>query len=281
MKMKARFKLALVALSSALGCSELNTPIYFNGPAPLELTGMEDPPRIMNSFTMQFRRPSDDEQKALDELSAQLKDADPMHRDIKAPWVSRDKVHLEVLFTVQNLDAEEGQFDVVVDGANEFTKYDEMVAGAALAQGNDDPVYLPLLTLHPHLPYSLGPGQKYSGVIREDDFAEAEGDLDAMGRWGPDPADMNAVPPFPAVLINRSEVIPPGMTTSLGMGGVPARVVTPALIEVDVTFTSTKHMICTWMLRVRDDDDRLWHVEGDKHFNPSPALFAPMPAAMP
>jgi hypothetical protein len=272
--MKAPFKLAMLALSGALGCSELNTPIYFNGPEPLELTGMEDPPRIMNSFTMQFRRPSDDEQKALDDLSRQLKDADPMHRDIKAPWVSRDKVHLEVLFTVKNLDDAEGNFDVVVDGSSEFTKYDETVAGMALAQGdNDEPVYLPLLTLHPHLPYVLGPGQTYRGTIREDDFIEAEGDLDAMGRWGTDPADMAAVPPFPAVLFNRSEVDPKGM------GAVPPRVVTPALIEVDVTFTATKHMVCTWMLRVRDDDDRLWHVEGDKHFNPNPTLFAPMIAA--
>jgi hypothetical protein len=273
--MKTPLKLGFLALSTALGCSELNTPIYFSGPEPLELMGTEDPPRIMNSFTMQFRRPSADEQKALDELSQQLQDADPMHRDIKAPWVSRDKVHLEVLFTVKNLDAEEGHFDVVVDGSSEFTKYDENIVSAALAQGNDDPVYLPLLTLHPHLPYVLGPGETYKGIIREDDFVEAEADLDAMGRWGTDPADMNAVPPFPAVLINRSDVSP------LGMGAVPARVVTPALIEVDVTFAANKHMICTWMLRVRDDDDRLWHVEGDKHFNPSPTLFAPMVAPAP
>jgi hypothetical protein len=29
-------------------------------------------------------------------------------------------------------------------------------------------------------------------------------------------------------------------------------------------------------LRVRDDDDRLWHVMGDPHFHPQPTLFEPM-----
>jgi hypothetical protein len=279
--MKTPLKVGFLALSTTLGCSELNTPIYFNGPETLELTGQEDPPRIMNTVTLRFRQPSDDERKELDDQAAQLKAADPMGRDIDVPWVSRDKVHLEVLFTVKNLDAEEGTFDVVVDGSSEYTKYDEMVAGMALAQGNDDPVYLPLLTLHPHLPGVLGPGQTYSGVLREDDFNEAAADLDAMGRWGPDPADMDAVQPFPAVLINRSDVVLPGETSPLGMAGVPARVVTPALMEVDVTFTANKHMTCQWMLRVRDDDDRLLHVEGDKRFMPNPTLFAPMLAPAP
>jgi hypothetical protein len=32
---------------------------------------------------------------------------------------------------------------------------------------------------------------------------------------------------------------------------------------------------------VRDDDDRLLHVEGDKRFSPSPTLFVPMIAATP
>jgi hypothetical protein len=34
-------------------------------------------------------------------------------------------------------------------------------------------------------------------------------------------------------------------------------------------------MTCTWTARVRDDDDRLWHVEGDPRFEPTPTLFVP------
>ena len=40
----------------SLACSDLNTPIYFNGPTPLlELQGTEMIPRITNSVTLQFR----------------------------------------------------------------------------------------------------------------------------------------------------------------------------------------------------------------------------------
>jgi hypothetical protein len=247
--------------AASLGCSDLNTPIYFNGPTPLlELQGTEMVKRVTNAATLRFRAPNKDEQADLDAQKKAL--------GFDVPWVSRDKVHLELLFTVTNLDTKTGTFDVLVDGASQYTKYDENIVAMALAQGNnDEPVYLPLIDLHPTLPAMLGPGEVYQGVIREDDFAEGEADLDAMGRW---PAmGMDEAQPFPAVLLNRSEVDPTGTS------GVPANVVTPALVEVDVTLTATTHMKCEWTLRVRDDDDRLWHVDGDPHFRPMPTLFQP------
>jgi hypothetical protein len=243
----------MLALASApaLSCTGINTPIYFNAPAPLELQGTEDPARVTNGLTLRFRAPN---QKERMELNAQ---SDALGFEV--PWVARDKVHLEVLFTVQNLDDKAGTFDVLVDGATEFTKYDQNAV--AMGLGGDEPQYFPLMNLHPApLPKVLQPGETYQGVVREDDFAEGAGDLDAMGRW---------MAPFAAVLINRSEVNP------IGMEMVPPNVVTPALMEIDVTFTATSHMTCTWTARVRDDEDRLWHVEGDPRFEPSPALFVP------
>jgi hypothetical protein len=63
---------------------------------------------------------------------------------------------------------------------------------------------------------------------------------------------------------------------------VPPNVVTPAFVEIDLTFTANKHMTCDWSVRVRDDDDRLWHVMGDPTFDPQPTLFTPMlPMMMP
>jgi hypothetical protein len=254
---------APLALASSLACQDINGPIYFKGPSPLlELQGTEKTPRITDAVTLRFRAPNADETKALDAQGAALKQADPMHRDIAVPWVSRDKVHLELLFTVKNLDTDPGTFDVVVDGANQYTKYDENVVAAALGQGNNDAaVYLPLMSLHPDLPMTLEAGGTYQGTLREDDFDEGEGDLDAIGRW---------MAPFASVLINRSDVDP------IGLEMVPAQVVTPALMEVDVTFTASKHMTCEWLLRVRDDDDRLWHTTGDPLFSPTPTLFQPM-----
>jgi hypothetical protein len=260
---KTTLALALAAASSSLACQSINTPIYFSGPAPLELQGTEDPPRVTNGFALDFRRPTDDEQKALDARRAAMNPAD---LDKRVPWVSADKVHLELLFTVTNLDDKPGTFDVFVDGATEFTKYDETVVATALGMGgnaNDPPQYLPLLNLHPKpLPATLGPGETYQGVVREDDFVEAQADLDAMGRFAPEN--------FASLLINRSEVKPEDLAM------VPADVVTPALVEVDVTLTANRHTTCAWTLRVRDDDDRLWHVTGDHHFHPAPALFVPM-----
>jgi hypothetical protein len=249
--------LLLLALSAPAlaACSDLNTPIYFDGPQPLlELQGTEMIPRVTNGLALKFRAPNDSEKADLDAQKKAL--------GFDVPWVSRDKIHLELLFTVKNLDSDPGMFDVVVDGATQYTKYDENVVAAALAEGKNDAMqYLPLMHLHPTLPATLAPGAVYQGVVREDDFNEAESDLDAMGRW---------MGNFISLLYTRSEVNP------IGLEMVPPNVVTPALVEVDVTLTSNKHMRCEWTLRVRDDDDRLWHVEGDPHFNPHPTLFVPM-----
>ncbi len=252
---------SLVGLAAtALGC--VNAPVYLNG-TTVEVQAGEDPPRETQGFRLDFRRPTPDEQKALDARKAAM---DPADKDKRVPWVSRDKVHLELLFTVKNLDTTPGTFDVLVDGATEFTKYDENAVAMALGLGgnaNDPPQYYPLMNLHPApLPATLGPGETYQGIFREDDFAEGESDLDAMGRFVPDK--------FASLLLNRSEVKPEDLAM------VPADVVTPALLEVDVTLATDKHMTCEWSLRVRDDDDRLWHVTTDAHFDGKPTLFVPM-----
>jgi hypothetical protein len=256
----------LAAGATSFGC--VNAPIYFNNPEPLEIQAGQDPPRVTNGFALRFRRPTSDEQKALD---ARSKAMDPADIDKRVPWVSRDKVHLELLFTVTNLDSTPGTFDVLIDGATEYTKYDETVVAMAIGGGgnaNDPPVYYPLMNLHPApLPATLAPGATYQGIVREDDFFEGEADLDAMGRFVPDK--------FASLLLNRSEVKPEDFAM------VPADVVTPALVEVDVTLATNKHMSCEWTLRVRDDDDRLLHVDGDHLYQPNPTLFVPMIAAKP
>ena len=55
------------------------------------------------------------------------------------------------------------------------------------------------------VPQTAGAGASFSGIVREDDFAEGELDMDALGRWND--AD-TASPTFAGVLINRSEVNP-------------------------------------------------------------------------
>jgi hypothetical protein len=185
------------------------------------------------------------------------------------PWISRDKVHVEVSYKVTNLSTDTtAAFTLMVDGASEYTKYDTQVVSAAIQQGaNDPPTFLPLI---PSVPQMLAPGASYSGIVREDDFAEGELDLDALGRWNDaDPAD----PTFAGVLINRSDVNP------IGMNLVPKNLVVPAMFEVDLRLKTDVPMRVEYYVRVRDDDDRLLHNDADSLYQPAPALFQP-PAMM-
>jgi hypothetical protein len=82
-----------------------------------------------------------------------------------------------------------------------------------------------------------------------------------MGKW---------MAPFAAVLINRSDVNP------VGLEMVPKNAIIPALFEFDITFSSDKHMTCSFLVRVRDDDGRLYQKGSDPLFMPNPATYVPM-----
>src|SRR5439155_11187213 len=136
----------LAPAAAALGCQALNTPIYFNGNAMLTTTAPDAPmpqSRVKDAVSLRFRNPTDAERRDLD---ARRRAADP----VKVPWIARDNVHIEVLFTVTNLDTtNSGVFDVMIDGANELIKYDEDVVSAAISAPNQPPIYLPLMQSRP------------------------------------------------------------------------------------------------------------------------------------
>jgi len=273
-------RIAMVALAgtTALACSGLNAPLYFQGPT-FEAAGNDDP-LATSGLTLRFRNPTDLERMQLDDMrNAKGYDAD-------IPWVPRDKVHVEVSYKITNLSDQYASFTLMVDGASEFAKYDTQMVSAALQQGNDPPTFLPLIPIVPPKDM-LPPGGSFSGIVREDDFAEGEMDLDALGRWD----DANtASPTFAGVLLNRSDVWP-----FTGMGLVPdygidpntqqlARLhpgllVVPAMIEIDLRLKTDVPMRCEYYVRVRDDDDRLKHDDADTTFTPTPTLFQ-APAAM-
>ncbi len=273
--------LSLSLLSVSFGCQSLNAPLYFKGDTITADTA--DTPLASGGLSLRFRNPTNAEQKDLDAQTAST----DYGGDV--PWISADKIHLELTYRVTNTSATtEAKFNIMVDGASQYAKYDSKTAAAALQQGNNDaPTYLPLMK---SVPMILAPNASYTGLLREDDFREAELDLDALGRWND--ADGKT---FAAVLLNRSDVYPPG-TQPLGMalvpgfrvamGGVgvdPARLVVPAFVEVDVNLlvdktdnaTDDATLTCEYLLRVRDDDDRLLHDDKDTLFETSPTLFAP------
>jgi hypothetical protein len=253
-------------------CQQLNTPVYFQPDmSPLTVSGVVDPKtgpsRGETGLSLQFRNPTDAEQKGLDQQASAL--------GFDVPWIQRDHVHIELIYQVTNNEPPPdpgagpspydgvASFSLGIDGANEYTKYDENIVSQVLQQGNNDaPTYLPLI---PVTPQTIAPGQTITGTVREDDFAEAELDLYALGTW---------MAPYTAVLINNSQVNP------VGLDSVPPNAVIPALIEIDVNFTANRPMTCIYEVRVRDDDNQLLHISTDTLFSPTPALFQP-PAPTP
>jgi hypothetical protein len=275
--------LAGLALAAAVlsmpACGDLNTPLYFPGQdgtgmvGPIIAQGNDDP-LPAGGVTLRFRQPTMVEQMKLDT------ERDKRGYDMDIPWVSRDKIHLEVSYKVTNLSDQPGTFTIFVDGASEYARYDTQMVATALAAGDDPPVFLPLITT---IPRTVDPGKSFSGIIREDDFAEGELDLDALVRWNnADAAD----PTFAGVLINRSDVdaiglamVPGGTSiipnTSRHTLNDPNLLVVPALVEIDLRLKTDANMQCEYFIRVRDDEDRLWHNDADDVLTPDPMLFQP------
>jgi hypothetical protein len=258
--------LALVLAGS--GCQALNTPLYFNGEVFEAKGGEELPPS--NTLALRFRNPTQKERDALAAQTAALNYGNDV------PWVARDKVHLQLSYKITNITGtldpdtgmitplQRGTFNLLVDGASEFALYDSKTVAMAIAEEPGElGTFFPLMTSKPHM---LGAGQSYSGLLREDDFAEAELDLDALGRW----LDTTT---FAGVLINRSDVNP------VGMALVPGNIVVPAMVQVTVNLQTDVAMQCEYVVRVRDDEDQLLHETGDTQFTPAPVTFAP-PAMM-
>ena len=115
-----------------------------------------------------------------------------------------------------------------------------------------------VLPLIQAVPVMLAAGETLQGVVREDDLAEGELDLDAIGRWSA---------PAAAVLINRSEVNP------VGLDQVPKAEIVPAMFRISFAFSASVHMNCQFVVRVRDQAGRLW--DSGPEFMPTPTDYMP------
>jgi hypothetical protein len=240
------------------GACNANDPMYFSADTmQVDGTGTE----AKETLQLKFRMPTAAEESQRQALTNQL--------GYEVPWLREDRVHLELRYTVTNNGDKEGKFSVRMDGANEFTRYDEDAVATAFAAANQDTVAFGLIQPTPQV---IGPGQVYQGTLREDDFHEASLDLDAMGRF---------MISFGQLLINRSEVLPVPRMSSTTMvdctlGCLPEMYsVRPALWEVTPRFTADQPMTFEFILRVRDDDQRLWE-DGEPELMPNPTTYMPV-----
>ena len=252
---------ALAALLVAAGACNPNNPTYFSGPAILQVDGtgteaVADPP-----FQLKFRAPTTGDENKRAALGAQL--------GYEVPSLREDRIHIELRYTVINLGDQPGTFSLRLDGADEFTRYNEDDVALAFTAADQDPVAFGLIQ---PTPQTIAPGQAYQGTLREDDFHEASLDLDAMGRW---------MGSFGSLLINRSEVNPVGLELVNPSPPAPAdasgwqHLIRPALWELTPRFNADQPMTFQYLVRVRDDDQRLWE-DGDAQFMPNPTTYMPV-----
>ena len=259
--MRAHHPLLMILMGAGGGggCG-VNNPTYFTPPMGAIESGQGDAgAEPASAVVLPFRPPTDVESAKLSEDSDAL--------GFKAPWLRRDQVAISVQYAISNLDTKAGKAQLYVDGANEFTTYDRAAiaaaAAAAMPMNNDEVIVLPLLQT---IPVEVQPGETVKGTIREDDFAEAELDLDAIGRWMAPPA---------AVLINASEVNP------IGLEHVPPNEVVPALYQVTVSLVAQRHMRLDFLVRVRDSRERLLdQAHAGDAFAPKPMGYTPPPPMM-
>lgn len=258
---RKRIGLALVLGLAGVGpggCN-MNDPTYFPADTVLQVDGTGT--EAKETLQLKFRVPTAAEESQRQALTNQL--------GYEVPWLREDRVHLEMRYTVINIGDKEGTFFLRMDGANEFTRYDEDAVGAAFAAANQNAVAFGLIQ---PTPQTIGPGQAYQGTLREDDFHEASLDLDAMGRF---------MISFGQLLLNRSEVLPVPQASSTttvdcSQGCLPEKYsIRPALWEVTPRFNANQPMTFQFVIRVRDDDQRLWE-DGEDQLMPTPTMFVPV-----
>jgi hypothetical protein len=233
------------------GCG-VNNPTYFPPMGPLEVGAMGMPGEATMVVTLPFRPPDAADLQALDDASTA--------RGYRVPWLRRDRVALSISYTIANLDDAPGNAQLLINGASELASYDRAAIAMAMQMAAVNNEAADVLSLIEVTPVTVEPHQSVTGQVREDDFAEAELDLDAIGRWMAAPA---------AVLINASEVNP------VGLEQVPPDLVVPAMFQLAVTFTATTHMRLDFLVRVRDKDGQLLGAGGAGAFTPTPAGYAP------
>lgn len=182
------------------------------------------------------------------------------------PWLRRGDFELQVDYTVSNLDPERSvDVAVTVNGFNEFHEY---VPGVSIVENMLVADYSGW-----ERALRLGPNERRSGTVREEELDEIAVDLATMVNGAPNanqivhPQSQSAVDPRSQAFI--PDVIPAltgmriGMRVITGPGAPP-----PALLmELTVRVRDVRHVLV-------QGDDEPWVA-------PTPAVFGPMDIAPP
>lgn len=172
----------------------------------------------------------------------------------RLPWVDREDLGIQVDFVLYNLDDEQRQIAVIVNGFNEFHEYEPGVTVI-----DDEPVvdYAQWERL-----YALEPEQRIARTLREEDFDEIAVDLATVVNGAP---NSNQVVFFE----NKSASDP------LSEPYIPD--VIPGLVgfRLGLRASAAANVLLEATVRVRDRGERLVE-EGAEVFQATPEPFTPV-----
>jgi hypothetical protein len=167
---------------------------------------------------------------------------------VDVPYVRIGDMAVSLEWTVKNLSDTDGVAFIDVNGGNEYFTY---VPLNFVIDPEEDETPPPLMG---HIPIDVPAGGQVSGVFREDEVREASIDLELITRGG-----MN---PFAALLTNNADLTEyqptaPIDPTMPDLGTMPVGNPIPIeafgqIVEFDLAFTATGHMVMEYDVRVRD-----------------------------
>lgn len=156
----------------------------------------------------------------------------------RLPWVKRDDCPLQVDFTLTNLDQEPHDIDVILNGANEFHEYVPIVV-------SDENMIIPLHAQWEHR-YDLGPEQRLTATVREEELDEMAVDLATVVNGAPNSDEI-------VYFENNSQTDPRARPY------IPAVIPGLVAIRLGMRATGAANVLLEASVRVRDDGDRLAH----------------------
>ncbi len=215
----------------AAGCAD--NPTYFNPESPvLEVNAGGGAAAAMATIPLPIRLETQDEEDERTERTTSLGLPEG-----SIPYVKLADMTISVEWTLRNLDDAPGIARVDMNGANEWFRF----VPELFDLDEDEEDVQPPPPLVDGAPLQIGPNETRSGVIREDNVREAAIDLELMSRAG-----MDVI----VALLNVNEDTE--VFTDTVSGAEITEDLFAGLVEVDMRFSATTHMVLEYSIRIRD-----------------------------
>jgi hypothetical protein len=239
--------LSIASIALVAGC--VNDPVYLQAPMTLE-AGVADPANMgmLTQAKASLQLPVKTETMA--DATARAAVAARL-APIEVPYVRVGDLEVDVEWTIKNLDMEDAQALIELDGANEYFAYDPTL----IVIDADDEDAPPTPGLAGNIPINVPGGGQVSGIFTEDQLREASIDLDQITRGNVDPfraaltisKNAQTFQPLTVPVLN-----PAGELTQEPTGPAVPREAFAQMIRIDLVFKPSTHMTLDFNVRVRD-----------------------------